>query len=221
MRSDLAQRQEEMKVRMKNVAGKSGQGVKLGRAGAKNHWRAYNGAIAVLLPDGQEALVDVEDWPLLKKYRWRATLSANIWYCVCSVWVNGSSRLLTMHRLLLNPPEDQVVDHANGNGLDNRRANLRICSSADNSRNARFRSSRPRSSRMKGVTRTSKGWRAQILIDGVKRNLGTYKTEQEAGVAYYVAAREAFGEFAWFPDCQLEVARKVASAQNLIIEEPQ
>jgi hypothetical protein len=92
----------------------------------------------------------------------------------------------------------EFVDHTNGNRLDNRRANLRLCTSLENRRNAR-KVRRPCTSRFKGVNwdRDNRSWRAAIRIDGVKVNLGNYQDEEEAAYIYDQATIQVCGEYAW------------------------
>jgi hypothetical protein len=97
-----------------------------------------------------------------------------------------------MHHFLTEWPR---VDHANGDGLDNRRANLRPASQLLNARNLRKRQGT--SSRFKGVCRLPDGrWQANIRINGHSRHLGWFVDEEAAAGAYDNAARELFGEFA-------------------------
>ena len=101
--------------------------------------------------------------------------------------------MVKMHTFLTGWPQ---VDHINGDGLDNRRCNLRPATSAQNNANAR----RVRTSRSpyKGVERESSGkWRARICPHGQRINLGLYGTAEEAAHAYDSAAREIYGEFAY------------------------
>lgn len=102
-----------------------------------------------------------------------------------------------VHRYIMNPPDDMVVDHINGDTLDNRRSNLRICTQQQNSFNAKPSSTI--TSSLKGVHWSSikRGWISQIFYNGKQYNLGKYATEEEAGRAYDVKAKELFGEFAW------------------------
>lgn len=89
------------------------------------------------------------------------------------------------------------IDHINGDGTDNRIANLRRCSQTTNNQNMKPRKG---ASRFKGVTRwNNRGcayWRARIVVDGREQSLGYFKTEDEAAAAYRDAAARHFGEFA-------------------------
>lgn len=101
-----------------------------------------------------------------------------------------------LHRLLLNAPKGVLVDHINGEPLDCRRENLRLCNAKENARSRRKH--RNTSSRFKGVTwhaRVGK-WQAVIVPNGRMRYLGLYVSEEEAGRAYDRAAVEEFGAFA-------------------------
>lgn len=102
-----------------------------------------------------------------------------------------------LHRMLLRPPADMVVDHINGDRLDNRRANLRVCTQTENLANGKPH--RDGKSKYRGVCfRKREGtWRAQISLGGQKsKYLGQYPTEEEAAMAYDHAARERYGDFA-------------------------
>lgn len=85
------------------------------------------------LTQGLYALVDAADYELLAKYSWHAKPDRNTVYARTRI-PGGGPRML-MHRLLTGAQSGQLVDHINGNGLDNRRANLRLCTAAENIRN--------------------------------------------------------------------------------------
>jgi hypothetical protein len=143
--------------------------------------------VEIPLAHGCVALIDEADQALVQPFRWRVRRCGTNWYVAAS---------LLMHRWLAGAQPGQCVDHKNGNGLDNRRENLRICTKAENRRNAR----KARGvSRFKGVCPSGypgRPWCAQICIHGKSIFLGNYPTEVEAARAYNAAAIELFGEFA-------------------------
>ena len=104
-----------------------------------------------------------------------------------------------MHRLILGLQNNgkSFVDHINGNGLDNRRKNLRACTYAENSYN-QIRKRPNCSSEYKGVSwsKASGKWRAHIVKDYKQLHLGLFETETEAALAYDLAAQQLFGEYA-------------------------
>jgi hypothetical protein len=102
-----------------------------------------------------------------------------------------------MHRQIMNAPEGLLVDHIDGNGLNNQKNNLRLCSSAQNARNRRP-TSKPYS-KYKGVSwhKRNKKWEVRIAKSGKSTYLGTFEDELEAALAYDRKAEELFGEFAY------------------------
>lgn len=136
-------------------------------------------------------LVDLCDEPLLWEYRWKVRRDG---YVVA--WHQG--RVILLHRLIMDAPADMVVDHLNGDPSDNRRANLRVCTHAENRRNHQGVRGGKRSSRFHGVgwwPRDAK-WRARLMVDGREVHVGYFDTEEEAARARDIAACEHFGEFA-------------------------
>jgi hypothetical protein len=148
----------------------------------------------VPLAAGVHALVDASDLALVEQFGW--SLDSTSRYAVAYFDPLDHARCLRMHRLIMQPRPDQVVDHINGDGLDNRRANLRICTQAENARNRRKGTG---TSRYKGVSLAkgrTKPWRAQIRVGDQVRNLGYFADEGEAARAYDAAASQLFGDFA-------------------------
>jgi hypothetical protein len=135
-----------------------------------------------------KCMVDAEDLPKILKYKWCAR---HLDY-VCTT-IDGKKT--TMHRMIMNCPDDLVVDHINRNPLDNRKENLRICTQGENSRN-KSRVGLGKNSRM-GVSYRSdrEKWRAYITVDDKQISLGNFLTEDEAIHARELAEIKYFGKF--------------------------
>jgi hypothetical protein len=104
---------------------------------------------------------------------------------------------MLIHRLIMNPSGKQMVDHIDGNRLDNRKKNLRICYSHENSWN-RATYTFEKTSKYKGVclNQTRKKWVAGITCKGVHYHLGYFDNEEDAARAYNGKAIELQGAFA-------------------------
>jgi len=105
------------------------------------------------------------------------------------VYVVASDRKTRLHRFLADCPRDMVVDHVNGDTLDNRRANLRIITRAQNNLNMRKKDTN--TSGITGVwleQRTGR-WVAEITKGGQKLQLGSFDSKWEAAIAYRAAAK--------------------------------
>lgn len=147
------------------------------------------------LSRGLVALVDDEDYDaVIRMGSWCATPSARTFYALRNARrPDGGPTTLRMHRFLTGW---QMVDHINGDGLDNRRSNLREATSAQNNANAQMNYNN--TAGYKGVSRVkrSPNWRACIRISGKTRHLGMFPTAEDAARAYDAAARIVHGEFA-------------------------
>jgi len=132
---------------------------------------------------------------LLEPYSWCAwkNQSSGYYYAVGSF---GWHKTILLHRLITFADRGQVVGHINGDTLDNRRANLRLCSNNENRLNSRSHRRNNGTSKVKGVSRCGSKWRARIIANTVSYSLGTYNTEVEAALVWNEAARLLHGEFA-------------------------
>lgn len=135
------------------------------------------------LTRGKVAIVDNEDFDELRRHKWSALKTGRTWYAVRQ----SPAGFLYMHGVVAGTPSGSKTDHVDGDGLNNQRANLRVCTSAQNSCN-QTRKRADCSSRYRGVTRRPDGkWMAQIKGDGVYAYLGLFESEHDAAGAYDVA----------------------------------
>ena len=148
------------------------------------------------LTQGKTALIDEADLPLVKHLSWHATHSKGKWYAATNVGKGAKRRLLKLATLLMG---STGVDHINGDGLDNRRSNLRVVTQAQNTKN-RSKQRSATSSPYKGVSwhkhKQHNKWSAYITANGHRKHLGYFSDPVDAAKAYDSAARELFGEFA-------------------------
>jgi len=148
------------------------------------------------LTQGYVALIDDEDYELVSGYEWHLHRDRNANYARTSVSRNGKRARVYMHRLIMDAPKGRQVDHIDHDALNNRRANLRMCTASQNQGNQRKQTGT--SSQYKGVCwHKEKGkWHAKIKANAPCRHLGYFSDETDAARAYNDAARELFGEFA-------------------------
>lgn len=146
----------------------------------------------VKLNHGLEMVVDKNSLSLVEKHTWRIQDPKRTnKYAVTTRYINkNKSETIYFHREILKVKKDQSVDHINGNSLDNRRINLRICTQEQNMAN--IRTIRAKSG-FKGVKKHSKNrWMARIARDYI----GCFKTPEEAARAYDKEAIRRHGEYA-------------------------
>lgn len=141
----------------------------------------------IKLARGVYTTVSKQDYEKVSKFKWYAS-------CSRGITVAARYRML-MHRFIMNAKKNELVDHRDGNTLNNRRRNLRKATHAQNTRNRRKQKSK---SRYKGVCwyKDRHKWSAQIRFNRKLKHLGTFTNEIRAAQAYDRAARQLFGVYA-------------------------
>lgn len=152
----------------------------------------------IILTQGKIALVDDEDFGFLNCFKWHTGKALYCYYAVRNITISPhKKRHILMHRVILNAPKGIEIDHINTDGLDNRRANLRLCNHRENARHKRIRFDSK--SGIKGVylrKGRNKRYEVSIKIDNKRIFLGCYQSAEEAARAYDRAAMKHYSEFA-------------------------
>ncbi len=148
------------------------------------------------LSGGQLAIVDLDDVPLLLSYYWivgkqRGTTRS---YARARYRIPGRRIYEQMHRIIIGAKKGELVDHINGDTLDNRRANLRICNPLENARN-RTTKGKNNTSGYKGVFSSRGRWKVEIGYRGKLKYYGIYNNKEDAATVYNFAIKELFGDF--------------------------
>ncbi len=150
------------------------------------------------LTQGKFALVDDTAFDWLNQWKWYAReCGKEKWYAARKKSIKSKQHTIYMHRFVMNALPVLEIDHVNGNGLDNRIKNLRICQRQSNKWNT-SKQKRKTSSKYKGVCwhKINQNWWAYIYFNNNCISLGYYDNETEAAKAYNTKAKELFGEFA-------------------------
>jgi hypothetical protein len=150
------------------------------------------------LSGGYIAIVDAADFGWLSQWKWSADVRAggHIYASRTIVLPDGRRSTVRLHRAITQAPKGMDVDHIDGNTLNNARANLRVCTRAQNTHNSKARAQN--TTGYKGVSRSAHGgsWFSQISVHGRYRHLGHYSSPEAAAVAFDTAAIALQGEFA-------------------------
>lgn len=150
----------------------------------------------IALTQGLSATVSDRDFAALVKHRWHAHRVKNTHYA--ARYEAGQRNKVFMHRQILGAPSETLIDHRDGNGLNNQRRNIRFCTSKQNA--SSFRTKKNKKSRFRGVfwrPETGK-WRARIWPADARTgiHLGYFEIEEDAARAYDKKAKELYGKFA-------------------------
>lgn len=150
----------------------------------------------VPLTKGKVAVIDAADVPLVERWAWHAVQGKHgAWYAQRSVQAGGKRSFVSMHRLIMDAPPELDVDHRDGDGLMNRRVNLRLGTTRQNMGNMKLLA-RNRLG-VKGVCQDRWGkFQAHISRDNRSIYVGRFDTIEQAKAAYDAAARQEFGDFA-------------------------
>lgn len=150
----------------------------------------------IALTQGKFTKVDDSDYIFLKKWKWCAHKSGNTYYAVRSLVVKGNKKTIIMHRIVMDASKYFEVDHIDGDGLNNQKENLRVCTHSENLKNRKI--GKNNKSGLKGVSWYSRveKWVAFIEVDGKQIGLGYFLTKENAYKAYCEACIEYHGKFA-------------------------
>lgn len=161
-----------------------------------NEFTCFNDSIIVKTSTGIEFLIDKDDEWVLKNFCWH--IDGNGYVCTTCVNKQFSEKVsYLLHRLLTNCPDDKVVDHINGNKLDNRKSNLRIVTQSQNCMNKQVRSNN--TSGITGVSycKRSNNWRSRICVNRKSIVLGYFNNFDDAVSARKAAEEKYFGEYSY------------------------
>jgi len=150
----------------------------------------------IRLTKGQCTIVDDEDFEYLNQFKWTAQKRTHKHGVVYYAFRSEGKKYISMANRILNNKTKCFIDHIDNNPLNNQKSNLRLCNRSQNGIN-RLGWGKVK---YKGVTIDKKGkysyFRARIMVDKKTYNIGTFSSEIDAAIAYNVAAKKHFGEFA-------------------------
>lgn len=151
----------------------------------------------ISLTKNKFTFIDDEDFERVNKYKWHTNEKAKgIFYASRKPYINGKYETVALHRFITDCPKGMEIDHIDGNGLNNQKKNLRICTHTENCRNIKVR--KTSKSGYKGISwdKENLKWRANIQYEGKYLNLGRFDKIEEAIEKYNNTAEKLFGSFA-------------------------
>lgn len=155
---------------------------------------------------GKEILISPEDYELVSQYNWYEKKSKNTSYAQANYKKDTKWIKITMHRLIMGFPDKQV-DHANHNGLDNRRENLRLCTHSQNMMNMNQKRNRLG---IKGIIKNDKKFQVRVSVNNIRRTFGSYWTLEDAVKVYDSCLHYLHKEFA------MTNSKEILSKEELI-----
>jgi hypothetical protein len=163
----------------------------------------------IYLGEGEWTILDQKDYYRFGNLKWGIEGKRDKFYAVCNIKIEpGRTKEIRLHREIMKPPAGVLVDHRNGNSLDNRRANLRLATHTQNMHN-RQKIKTKTSSQYIGASldKRSGRWASKIRCHGKKIHLGCFGSDIEAAKAYDAAAKKYHGEFARlnFPETAVRI----------------
>jgi hypothetical protein len=146
----------------------------------------------IQLTKGYVAIIDDDDFERVSSRKWCTNITSGGAYAINGA---GESRV-SLHRFImgLHRGDARIVDHINRNTMDNRKANLRVCTNSQNGMNSGPR--QDSASKYKGVQICGAGWQASITKEGVKHSSQVFTNEVLAAIHYNQQAKKLFGQFA-------------------------
>lgn len=155
----------------------------------------------VSLTRGYEAMVDAADADLVSGYNWFADMKVRADGSIKTLYASRSERIgkkiivIRMHRVIDGTTPGLETDHRNGNGLDNRRENLRAATKTQQRHNQRIAINNVSGVKGVGFHKARKKWHAYISVGNKQRHVGIFATLEEAKIAREKAVMELHGEF--------------------------
>ena len=149
----------------------------------------------LIAKDGTKFYIDEEDYELIKDFNWGVDTRKYETHERKYIQFKYKGKKVNLHRLLMGFPKGLQVDHKDNDPLNNRRSNLRTCTTSQNNANGKARKG---SSKYKGVyfDKACNKWRSKIRKNGRIHHIGYFKCETKAAKAYDAKALELYGEFA-------------------------
>lgn len=172
---------------------------------------AKQSAAVMKIPLTQDrvALVDAADFEWLSQWKWSVTRNGQQWYAVRNCYRCGKTQKIYMHRMVATAAPGIETDHINGDGLDNRRTNLRVATRTQNNGNHPGLGG---TSPYRGVSWCGAlgKWHAQVSRANKNVHLGYFRCEKRAALAYDEGALGYFGGFAWLNQDHFDELREVS-----------